>query len=94
MVDHHRRQHLITSETLLDQANLPDQAQTTALDSIIQAEDMASLASAITKLPEEHQQVVILRFIEGLGHAEIARILEKSGVACRGIQFDVEAATD
>lgn len=86
VVDHHRRKKLITHEELSSSLSLPDQEQAAALDAIILAEESAALAAAIGRLPEEYQQVVILRFIEGLGHAEIARILDKSEVACRGIQ--------
>jgi len=86
VVDYHRRRKLITSEPLHSDAVLPDESQESALESIILAEENAALGSAIARLPEEYQQVIILRFIEGLGHAEIALILDKSEVACRGIQ--------
>jgi RNA polymerase sigma-70 factor (ECF subfamily) len=85
VVDHHRRRKLIVDEPFSD-ATIPDKVQDMTLEKIIQTEEAASLAAAIAKLNEEYQQVIILRFIEGLGHAEIARILEKSEVACRGIQ--------
>ena len=87
VVDHHRRQKRVTFEVLSSENLPPDLEQETALDAVILLEESASLAAAIRRLPEEYQQVIILRFIEGLGHAEIARILEKTEVACRGIQF-------
>jgi RNA polymerase sigma-70 factor (ECF subfamily) len=86
VVDHHRHSKFIVDEPISD-AKLPGKVQDMALEKVIQAEEAASLAAAIAKLPEEYQQVIILRFIEGLGHAEVARILEKSEVACRGIQY-------
>lgn len=87
VIDHHRRQNLITFEALNSDDLSLNHNQETALEAIIQLEENAKLAAAIRRLPEEYQQVIILRFIEGLGHAEIARILEKSEVACRGLQF-------
>jgi RNA polymerase sigma-70 factor (ECF subfamily) len=60
--------------------------QSTVLDQVIQAEEADTLASAIAQLPDEQQQVVILRFVEGLRHAEVARIVGKSEGACRVIQ--------
>jgi RNA polymerase sigma-70 factor (ECF subfamily) len=86
VVDYHRRRKIITNEPLRSDIVLPDVPQEPALETIILAEECAALALAIARLPEESQQVIILRFIEGLGHAEIAQILDKSEVACRGIQ--------
>jgi len=85
VVDHHRRSRFVSPQPLEATSSL-DPGPETALDRMIHAEEAASLAKAIGRLTEEQQQVIILRFIEGLGHAEIARILEKSEVACRGIQ--------
>jgi RNA polymerase sigma-70 factor, ECF subfamily len=86
IVDYHRRRKTISSETIEQDAVLPDPAQENALDTIISAEESALLARSIARLPDEYQQIIILRFIEGLGHAEIATILDKSEVACRGLQ--------
>jgi RNA polymerase sigma-70 factor (ECF subfamily) len=87
IVDYHRRQKLITFDVLSGD-DLPQTfEQETVLDTVILSEERSLLAAAIRRLPEEFQQVIILRFIEGLGHTEIARILDKSEVACRGIQF-------
>ncbi len=92
VVDHHRRERRVTYEEL-EGDNLPTEgAEWSLLDSIISAEESATLAAAIVRLPEDHQQVILLRFIEGLGHSEIAQILNKSEVACRGIQYRALAA--
>ena len=63
-----------------------------SVQQVIAAEEAARLASAIGQLPEEQQQVVVLRFVEGLGHAEVARVLGKSPGACRVIQHRALAA--
>jgi len=86
IVDYHRRRKLINSDSFEQDGGFQDLAQEDALDTIISAENSALLARAIARLPEEYQQIIILRFIEGLGHAEIAVIMEKSEVACRGLQ--------
>lgn len=87
VVDFHRRRSLVAYEDLQNHTHLPDQAQEPALEAVIKVEEKEILASAIAQLPEDHQQFIALRFIEGLAHAEIAQILDKSEVACRGIQY-------
>ena len=62
-----------------------------ALQEIEQAEEIRALTKAISELPEEQQQVIILRFVEGLRHAEVARIIDKSEGACRALQFQALA---
>jgi len=87
VVDHHRcRRTFTTEDDLFSEGSLPDQAQENVLDKVIFDEESALLAGAIGRLPEDYQQVIILRFVERLGYAEIAQILDKSEVACRGIQ--------
>jgi RNA polymerase sigma-70 factor (ECF subfamily) len=54
---------------------------------MIQAETISSLADAIGRLPDEQQQVIILRFIEGLRHSEVADVMGKSEGACRALQY-------
>jgi RNA polymerase sigma-70 factor (ECF subfamily) len=63
-----------------------DAGQPAALDQVIQAEETEALAAAIVQLSDEQQQVIILRFIEGMSHAEVSDILGKSKGACRVIQ--------
>jgi RNA polymerase sigma-70 factor (ECF subfamily) len=86
VVDHHRRRKLITFEGLEENMAFPEHTPETALEQVISKEELARLATSIARLPETYQQVIILRFIEGLDHAEIAQILDKSEGACRGIQ--------
>jgi RNA polymerase sigma-70 factor (ECF subfamily) len=86
VVDHHRRSKLIQFEGLREDAFMMGQSHETTLDIVISKEEAEALAAGIAKLPEEYQQIIILRFIEGFGHAEIAQIVDKSEVACRGIQ--------
>jgi len=49
-------------------------------------ETIESLAHALSQLSPIHQQVLTLRFISGLSHAETARVLERSEEAVRVLQ--------
>lgn len=86
VIDHYRRKKPTVSMSPLPELEL-NTSQPNTLDQVIEAEEASMLAEAITLLPEEQQQVIILRFIEGLRHAEIAEIMDKSKGACRTIQY-------
>jgi RNA polymerase sigma-70 factor, ECF subfamily len=60
--------------------------QLPALEQVIEAESAARLAAAIAQLPDDRQQVIVLRFVEGLSHAEVAKILDISEGASRVLQ--------
>jgi RNA polymerase sigma-70 factor (ECF subfamily) len=57
------------------------------LQTVIEKEEVEILAKAISQLSSEQQQVIILRFIEGFSHREVAQILGKKEGACRMIQY-------
>lgn len=63
-----------------------------ALDRLIEESEISLLADAIRRLPEDQQQVIVLRFIEGLSHAEVARVINRSQGACRVLQHRALAA--
>jgi RNA polymerase sigma-70 factor (ECF subfamily) len=48
--------------------------------------DHEELQSAIAQLTTDQQQVIILKFVEGLSNAEVARILSKSEGAVKSLQ--------
>ena len=48
--------------------------------------DHEELQSAIAQLTTDQQQVIILKFVEGLSNAEVARILGKSEGAVKSLQ--------
>lgn len=60
--------------------------QPAALESIIKAEEAETLATAVAQLSDDQQQVVILRFVEGMNHTDVANIIDKSPGACRVLQ--------
>jgi RNA polymerase sigma-70 factor (ECF subfamily) len=84
IVDHHRRQS--TGAIPIPDGLDYESKQPTTLEQVIEAEEASALAKAIAQLPEEQQQVIILRFIEGLSHDEVACIIHKSAEACRVMQ--------
>ena len=84
VVDHYRKRQPLswTSDRLaLETANSPTVEETTHRN-----QDAARLAEAISQLDDTEQQVIILRFVEGLPHAEVAQMLGKSEGASRVIQ--------
>jgi RNA polymerase sigma-70 factor (ECF subfamily) len=50
-------------------------------------QDEIRLAQAVQRLEDVEQEVIILRFVEGLSHREIASIIDKSEGASRVIQY-------
>jgi RNA polymerase sigma-70 factor (ECF subfamily) len=91
VMDHHRRRKPLVSTPLLEKGHWEDE-RPTALEHMIKAEEVDGLARAISQLSEVQQQVIILRFIEGLSHAKVAAIVGKSEGACRVIQHRALAA--
>lgn len=87
VIDYYRvnnRRPILVDEIHPDQQ---DTDQLTALHKVIQKEEHETLAKAISQLPDEQQQVIILRFFEGFSHKEVADVLDKNEGACRMIQF-------
>jgi RNA polymerase sigma-70 factor (ECF subfamily) len=83
LVIDYRRTHKQTTELhefIEDSRPLPEEIVGARLDNEM-------LQAAIAKLTDEQQQVVILRFIHGLPHAQVANIMGKNEVAVRGIQY-------
>lgn len=91
VVDYHRRQRPAVPMPSPERIDRPSE-QPSSLEQVIEAEEAAALATAIAQLPKDQQQVIILRFIEGLKHAEVSRIMGKSEGACRIIQHRALAA--
>ncbi len=90
IVDHHRRG---SAEAIpMEEEQGYESQQAAVLDQVIEDEETAVLAKAVAQLPDAQQQVLILRFVEGLSHEEIARIVHKSQEACRVIQHRALAA--
>jgi RNA polymerase sigma-70 factor (ECF subfamily) len=67
---------------------LPDGFERPAPDSdpaglIARADELREVLGALSELPDERRQVVILRFVDGLSAAEIGEVLDRSPGAVR-----------
>ena len=87
IVDFHRKRKNIeiSVDKVFDESL--DDGQPGILQKIVEQEESKLLANAISQLSDEQQQVIVLRFVEGLSHKEVARILGKNEGACRMIQY-------
>lgn len=65
--------------TLADEALGPE-------ETVLARQEVSRLMEALAKLSDEMQELIILRFVEGLPHAQVAEILDKSVGACRVMQ--------
>ncbi len=57
------------------------------VDAVEDKLDAEEIRLALRKLSAEHQQLIVLRFVEGLSHAEVAQITGKSEGATRVVQY-------
>ena len=80
-----RRQHLPLKEEMPDTSDNPEQELE---EKLMQQE----LAKALSYLPSQQRQVIILKFIEELDNHEIAQIMQKSEGAIRVMQMRALAA--
>jgi RNA polymerase sigma-70 factor (ECF subfamily) len=65
--------------------DLEDEKQSPT-DAVMASVDREELRQAIRRLNHDQQQVVVMRFVEGMSHAEVGQILGKSEGAVRVIQ--------
>ena len=75
-----RREHLPLDETLVSGQEEPR----AEVEARLRHEE---LRSAIARLTEEQQQVIILKFIEGLSNAAVAQILGRTEGAVKSLQY-------
>jgi RNA polymerase sigma-70 factor (ECF subfamily) len=64
---------------VVDDAPLPE-------DALVQQQMLDTVRSALQQLSEEHQTILILRFVERKSHDEVAEILNKSMTAVKSAQ--------
>lgn len=84
IVDHHRKRKPVG---LIDEELQPNTAAVSLPEEIVELnQESHVLAAAIRQLGEEEQLVVVLRFVEGLSHREVAEVIGKSEAASRVIQ--------
>lgn len=87
VIDFHRKnsQLLKLNEGLLQQRK--EEYQTSESLEIRENEELSILSEAIRKLSGEQQQVIILRFFEGMSHRQVAQVIGKNEGTCRMIQY-------
>ncbi len=83
ITDMFRRQRYDTTEELPEE--LPGE-HVDPLDSVAHAENQAQLRQALQLLPPDYQNVLILRFVNDMSHAEVAAVMEKTEGALRVLQ--------
>jgi RNA polymerase sigma-70 factor (ECF subfamily) len=83
VIDYHRTKH---EAVALDELIDAEDGQASPEDVTSTRLDVQTLQTAITRLTPEQQQVVILRFVQGLSHGEVAAIMGKNEGAIRGLQ--------
>ena len=87
LVDHARthKRHALLDDFVSDPAPSPDVH-------FAQREQQQALQHALARLNEQHQQVLTLRFISDLSHAETAQVMGRTEAAVRVIQHRALAA--
>lgn len=80
VIDHYRSRQEV--ESLGDRDDLVDQ-QPNPERQLIQQEEGAKLATVIARLSPDYQQVLVLRYIQGLSTDEVAGVLDRSNGAVR-----------
>jgi RNA polymerase sigma-70 factor (ECF subfamily) len=81
--DHYRHKRRTITEALSDDQASDD---TDPFGKLAAEEERTQLRRALAALPEEHQTLLILRFIQQLPHAEVATIMRRSEAAIRTMQ--------
>jgi RNA polymerase sigma-70 factor (ECF subfamily) len=84
VVDRHRTRKPFTSLDQHDRLPAPVASPETLAE---YTEQSAALQTAIAQLEPDHQQVIVLRFVNQLSHAETARILGKKEGHVRVLQY-------
>ncbi|MBN1312786.1 MAG: sigma-70 family RNA polymerase sigma factor [Anaerolineae bacterium] len=84
VIDYHRKRKplALADEELQEDPATPPLPE----DVIVLNQEAGVLAEAVQRLGEEEQLVVVLRFVDGLSHKEVAEIIGKSEAASRVIQ--------
>jgi len=84
VIDHYRSRKRITSP--LDELGDTPSDDPSPEESVARDIEVASLGLALGHLPDEQRDVLILRFVEGYSHKDVAGVLGKSVEAVRQIQ--------
>jgi RNA polymerase sigma-70 factor, ECF subfamily len=84
VVDHYRaRKPTMT----LEEVGEAEEPGINVVDAVEDKLDAEEIRQALRRLSPEHQQLIALRFVEELSHAEVAQITGKSEGATRVVQY-------
>ena len=75
-----RRSHVELSETLFDSSPLPE-------ETVLQNQAIEHLREALRQLPEDHQTILILRFVERKSHEEVAELMGRTVSSVKSAQY-------
>ena len=84
VVDSYRSRRQTVSIDDLTELEEPD---ANVIDVVEEKLDAENVRVALRALPPDYQELIVLRFVEGLSHAEVAEITGKSEGAMRLVQF-------
>ena len=84
VADHYRKASRGSEVVLDERLALPEEQSPT--HHVIYAEQHQELAQAISSLTDEQRDVVLLRFMEGLGINDVAEAMGKTPGAVKGLQ--------
>lgn len=83
VIDYYRTQK--STQTLDVVMNRPDEKMSVEQETV-RNDDVHTLMQAIQKLSDIHQHVLVLRFLKGFSHTEVAEILDRRVESVRVIQ--------
>jgi RNA polymerase sigma-70 factor (ECF subfamily) len=82
ITDHHRQKRRMAEELSENQAS----DDTDPFGKTAKNQERAQLRAALATLPDDFQTLLVLRFMEGMSHSEVAAVLGKSEAAARVMQ--------
>ncbi len=80
-----RRRRTVPLDETLDPEDPSDLGSPDALLEL--KHDVDRVREALLELPEKQREVLVLRFLQDLPHAEVARMLDRSEQATRALQY-------
>ena len=83
LIDHYRQQDKKRTIALSEEFESDD---TDPVNRLAEEEKFLRLRQALRTLPTDYQDLLVLRFVEELPHAEIAKIMNKTAMALRAMQ--------
>lgn len=81
--EHYRQGKRVTLSVLTENQRSDD---TDPFDRLDRQEEREALTAALRTLSDDYQNILVLRFVKNLSHAEVAAILDKSETAVRSLQ--------